>query len=129
MKYKNLLLYLSLVFIISNFTFGQNFSLKGKITAENGEALVGANVILTPGNYGAAADLDGNYKIDGIPSGTYSGKVSFIGYKTSSFQTTINSDKVLNFALQSSYFESKEVVVEVNRAKNRETPVAFSNIE
>ena len=49
---------------------------------ENGEALIGANVILDGTPYGAATDLNGNYFILQIPPGSYKVKFAMIGYQT-----------------------------------------------
>ena len=38
---------------------------------ETGEALVGANVIVTNTNLGAAADIDGKFTIHNIPTGKH----------------------------------------------------------
>ncbi len=54
--------------------------------ADTGEPLIGANVTLVNTNLGAAADINGEYKILNITPGTYSVKFSFVGYQ----------DKVVN---------------------------------
>jgi len=56
-------------------------SLTGKITdKENGEALVGATVMLVGTYKGGAADFNGVYTINNLKPGDYSIKVSFVGY-------------------------------------------------
>ncbi len=56
--------------------------IKGKVTDVNsGEALPGANVILVGTSIGAATDMNGNYTILNVPSGTYKIRASYIGYK------------------------------------------------
>src|SRR5512139_1348411 len=53
----------------------------GKLTDEaTGEPLVGAHVLINGTSYGAETDLDGEYVIIKIPSGTYSITASSIGY-------------------------------------------------
>jgi len=55
--------------------------LNGKvIDADTKEPLIGANVIILNTGMGAATDLDGNYFILNITPGTYSVKVSYVGY-------------------------------------------------
>lgn len=61
--------------------FAQSGTLTGTITdAETGETLVGANVMIEELSRGTATDVDGQYEITGIPSGTYTVNVSYIGY-------------------------------------------------
>ncbi len=60
-------------------------SLQGKVTDENGEPLLFANVVLKKnGNFvtGTETDLDGNYSIGNIDPGTYEVEVSYLGYPT-----------------------------------------------
>jgi hypothetical protein len=60
--------------------FQQDITVKGKVTGENGEALVGANIQVKGTTVGVSTDRDGEFIIN-----TESGAilvVSFIGYKT-----------------------------------------------
>lgn len=57
--------------------------LAGKITdTETGEALIGANVVILNTSLGAACDIDGNYFILNVTSGTYDVQISFVGYSS-----------------------------------------------
>lgn len=51
------------------------------VDAETGESLPGANVLIEETTLGAAADIDGNYRIIGVPVGTYDITASFVGYE------------------------------------------------
>lgn len=89
-----------LIFSLS--VFAQTGTLKGKVVdKEDGEILIGANVILLGTKFGAASDIDGNYEIKNIPVGNYSVKVSFVGYKTYEMKSIrlIASDCILDFEL------------------------------
>ncbi len=58
----------------------------GKITdKKSGDPLPGVNVILKGTYYGAASDINGNFKINAITPGSYLVSVSLIGYKTVEF--------------------------------------------
>ena len=90
--------------------------LAGLVTdASTGEPLIGANVFLPEIQRGAAADLDGNYVILGIPVGQYTVQISFAGYET---QTTtgveISSGRTRQLDAQLSN-SLGEVVVEYER--------------
>ena len=52
------------------------------VDATSGESLPGVNVILKGTYYGAATDINGNFRINNISAGTYNVDVSLIGYKT-----------------------------------------------
>jgi outer membrane receptor protein involved in Fe transport len=67
-------------------------TVKGKLLDENKEPLTGANVILdATRNLYALAGLDGTYIIRNVPPGTYTLKVSFIGYQSQEKIITIVS--------------------------------------
>ena len=48
--------------------------------ALTGEPLIGVNILIVGTNYGAAADMDGNYYIINIPPGIYDMKASMMGF-------------------------------------------------
>lgn len=123
---KFFLLFTVLITVVS---YAQTYDISGKVTDEKGEALVGATVVATPGNYGTTTDKDGKYSLKKLPVNLYTVKVSFVGYSNASAQVSLNNDETLNFTLKSSSLQTGEVIVEVNRARERETPVAFSTID
>ncbi|OZC01856.1 TonB-dependent receptor [Rubricoccus marinus] len=49
------------------------------VDAESGETLIGANIYVPSIERGAATDLDGNYRITGLPAGSYDVQYSFAG--------------------------------------------------
>ena len=53
--------------------------------ADTGEVLIGVNLLLVGTSRGAATGLDGSFLIDGINAGSYSVKVSYIGFETKLF--------------------------------------------
>src|SRR5690606_27325974 len=55
--------------------------LVGRVTDQNGEPLIGANVILDGTNMGAASDIEGYYSIINVRAGTYKIRFRFLGYK------------------------------------------------
>ena len=79
-KFISVLLFL--MFITQN-VFGQSNtgSIIGQILdGSNGEPLIGANVIVQGLTIGAAADIDGGYKINKVPAGNYTLIFSMVGY-------------------------------------------------
>ena len=93
-------------------------TLAGRVTdADTGEGLPGANVIVGGTQLGAATDLDGNYRIIGIPVGQYDVTARFVGYEdetVTNVQISSGYTTEQNFALRSG-IELEEVVVEYER--------------
>ncbi len=85
--------------------------LAGKITDKaNGEALLGAAIVVENTTNGTITDMDGNYNLPLAP-GAYTIVISFISYETTKIQVTIkeNETTYLNQVLA----ESKNVIAEV----------------
>jgi outer membrane receptor protein involved in Fe transport len=96
--------------------YAQSGSLSGNVTdAKTGETLPGVNIILKGTYYGAATDVNGNYRIGGISSGNYTVEVSFIGYKTMQFTGIAIEGKAkqLNIKLEESVLTLDQDVVVV----------------
>ncbi len=111
MKLKILLI----ILIFSTISFAQTGLLAGKvIDASTKEALIGANILITElQNVGAATDIDGNFKFN-VPVGSYSIKVSLIGYE-SIIKTDIiiktNSQSYVEIQLSPTSLKLDEVTV------------------
>jgi TonB-dependent receptor len=113
----NLLSTLNKIMIIVSFlpllAFGQA-TLKGTITdAANNETLIGVNVVVMETSLGAATDIEGQFKIVGIPARILNVKFSCIGYepqvKEIDFSKT--NEVALNIQLKPAIIQGEEVVV------------------
>jgi len=119
-------LFFALMFAATSL-FAQNKSVSGVVTnAQTGEKLLGANVVLLGTNLGAASDLDGKYSIS-APSGKYTLRCSYIGFATQELQIDLTQNTEVNFDLTVTEFTLSLSVI-ADRAKDRETPVAFSDV-
>ncbi len=86
--------------------------------ASTGEALIGVNIIVQGTNLGAATDINGKYFIVNVPVGTYTLKVSMIGYKTQFIKgVEVSSDRVSqqDIKMEPATIESKTIVVTAKR--------------
>ncbi len=122
-------LFLSLVFCLSiNFAYAQQFTITGKITSSvNGEPLNGAVVVLLPTSNNTTADGNGEFTLKNVSKGNYTLKVSHIGYEDYTIDVVISKDIFFPIKMKSSGITTE--VIEVNRAVERQTPVAFTNID
>ncbi|HEY2955353.1 MAG TPA: TonB-dependent receptor [Candidatus Eisenbacteria bacterium] len=97
---------------------GTTGKLSGVVLDAKKQPLAGANVVLVGVPLGAATENDGRYLIFGVPAGTYSVKVSLIGYAATTIQSlAIPADRTttLDVTLTESAVELKEVVVIAKR--------------
>ena len=105
-------------------------ALKGRVRdAETGEPLPGANVYLENADRGTSTGLDGEFEIPGVAEGSHTLVASFIGYEEFRLPLLVAAGAVdLLVELVPEVFRGQEIVVVADRARLRETPVAFSDI-
>jgi hypothetical protein len=93
---------------------------------DTGEELIGANVWLVGTGFGGASGLEGKFKIDNIPLGTYDIKISYMGYggKTVTGLAIPGGDPVtLNVTLLPEAIEIPEIVIEAERIMTSDVAV------
>src|SRR5699024_7021760 len=110
---RKLLLPFLFVAFFANMAFAQTGGITGKVTNEQGEPVPTANVLLVEISRGAATNLQGEYTIDNVEPGTYTLKVSFIGYTEYTAQVTIVPGETLtqNVILKQGAIGLEELVV------------------
>ena len=112
---KNIKLLLT-VFVLSTAIIAQtaNAKLAGIVTDGDGNALVGANVLVEGSDLGAATDELGRYFILDVPVGTYTVRAEYIGYKTyveSNVKTSVGFTTTVDFAMDVASVSGEEVTV------------------
>lgn len=88
--------------------------LSGQVVDNEGNPLIGANVLIEGTTLGAATDFDGYYVIINVRSGTYKVRIGYLGFKSQvSENVRISSDKTtsLDATLEIEVIEGEEVVV------------------
>ncbi|MBN2731256.1 MAG: TonB-dependent receptor [Balneolaceae bacterium] len=75
-------------------------TIEGQVTDASGETLPSANVYLVEIQKGAATDVNGNYTISDIPAGSYTLRVSFIGYQTYTEKVQVQPGQTLTKDVQ-----------------------------
>ena len=105
-------------------------TLKGQVRdAGTGEPLPGANLYLEGTRQGTSADLDGRFEIPGVGEGRQLLIASLIGYGEIRLSVLVGADPVeVLVELAPEVFRGREIVVIADRARLRETPVAFSDV-
>ena len=111
----------------------QKGSISGKVTdSANGNPLIGANVIIDETSQGAASDAKGRYAIKELNPGSYTIRVSYIGYRDymENIEVIDSEKKSLDLALQPEAIEMETYVVTASRRRERveDAPAAISVI-
>lgn len=126
MRYKfdlSILSVLLFFLVFPVYSYSQTGTIKGKIVdAQTNEPLIGASVLIEGTTSGAAADLDGNYIIQNVGTGTYTLIASYVAYQSETKTGIVvksNNETTVDFLLSTDDISLQEVEV-VARA-NRES--------
>ena len=112
-------LFLALFLMINFLAFGQHLTqtVKGKITDIDTQVpITGAYVILMGSEplMGSVTDFDGNFRIDNVPIGRQSFKISFVGYEEvylNEITVTSGQEVIINIPLRESIQKMDEIVI------------------
>lgn len=115
------------VLLTASTVFAQKTRIYGVVKdANSGETLISANVLVADGK-GVVTDFDGKYSIE-VENGDYTMQISYIGYEATSRSVKANGGQLeVNFSLKTVTLNEVRVVADM--ALDRETPVAFTNID
>jgi outer membrane receptor for ferrienterochelin and colicins len=98
----------------------------------NGEHVPFVNVTIDGTTLGTATDATGHFQIIDIPEGTYTVRVSGLGYKTTTQQFTAVSNKTteIKFVIEEDVLGLDEVVVSAdrNQTNRKEAPVVVTTL-
>ena len=106
--------YIVAFYIMGTFLYGQSASISGTVKDSlNGNGLIGANVFIEGTSLGAATMDNGQYQVNNVNLGTYTIKVSYIGYQSKELEITLSEEKdyVQDFSLNYTTVEGKTVEV------------------
>jgi outer membrane receptor for ferrienterochelin and colicins len=102
----------SWIILLPSVIFSQEAGISGHVSESGRSEISGATIIVVGTTIGTASDLSGSYKINKIKPGTYTLRVSLVGYETLERSITImNGDNYADFILKESSINLNEVVV------------------
>jgi iron complex outermembrane recepter protein len=124
-----LLLTYSMFVLLSSISIAQTVS--GTVTdGHSGSPLQHANVLLMPGNHGAATDADGRYAIRNVPKGNYEIVFSYVGYASQRQELRVSDKDIsINAKLNPVSLPGPRIEVSAMRARERFSPVTFANLD
>lgn len=130
---KHLFLFFSFLIVTSSFAFQNTGTLSGYVKdAKTGETIPGATVQVVELETGTITDAQGFFRLENLPTQTFSIQVSFVGYETQTrFNVVIRSggNPDLNFELKELATELGEVVIVANPfQKIEETPLSIQKL-
>lgn len=111
---------LILFLFLSVFAKGQDLTVSGKVTDENGEGIPGVTVVVKGTTSGTITNLDGDYSIDGVSKENVL-LFSFVGMN--SREVLIGSQTTVNVELNNKTVDVEEVVVVGYGTQKKESTV------
>lgn len=116
---KQILLVLSLLF--SYCIYGQNASVSGRVTTEDGQPVSQVNVSLINTRWGIFTNENGDYKLQHITPGTYTIQLSFTGdiLKTQEITLAPGANMELNLSIKHVARQMEEVIIETGKIMNK----------
>jgi len=120
-------LFLSILLAFSFVALSQKTKVHGVVKdAITNEAVIGATIVYAEGK-GVSTDIEGGFDLE-LDNGEYTLKVSYVGYKLIEKKIVANGKSInLTFPMATNELAEIEVVADI--AIQRETPVAFSNVD
>lgn len=116
--------FVSIFFFITTRLTAQTGTIEGIVVdKKTGESIIGATILLESLNKGVSTDINGKFKLDGIPAGNYKLRASYISYETVELTDVITSPgkiSTVNIAMAEAFAELKEVVVLSTKRMNSE---------
>jgi len=114
-----ILLGIVVALILTISSFGQSAqTIRGRVVDEiNKTPLIGVNIMVIGAGealLGAATDVDGNYRIENVPVGRQTIKITYIGYEEQvipNVLVTAGKEVILNLSLTESVSQLSEIVV------------------
>ncbi len=119
--------FILLAFQCISFVAFSQFNLSGTVTDNNGNPLIGANVILKGTYFGTVTGENGKFVLSNIDSEIIEIRVSFIGYKTKDLKVNVNQTNNLEIDLKKEAYLAEEIIVSATRVKSG-VPVAHTNL-
>jgi hypothetical protein len=121
MKYFWITFLFAIQITYAQITYAQNTgAISGTILDKNSqETLIGATLSVEGTELGTSTDIDGSYRVEGIPVGSYNIVATYVGYKSfTKFNIVVTSgnDNIINFQMEEESVELEGAVVTSNRS-------------
>ncbi|HEX4888236.1 MAG TPA: TonB-dependent receptor [Luteibaculaceae bacterium] len=123
LRFRWVVLFQLLFILLANSVLAQEkkYTISGVITdGNNGESLIGATVQLINTNLGTVTNTYGFYSLS-APAGSYTLRVSYIGFSNFEQEIKLTSDLKFNASLTTKAIEAQMVVISGNATKNVES--------
>lgn len=125
---RKVFLLILLMILVSFSANAQSLKLTGTVkNADTKETITNATIELVPGQFKVKTDANGTYEIKGLNPINYTIVVNYVGFEQYTATFDMKADMTYDVLLKSGGLSTD--VIEINRAIERETPVAFTDVD
>jgi outer membrane receptor protein involved in Fe transport len=119
------------LFIVTSLTAATGKIAGRVVTFSDQEPIGYVSVKIQQLEIGAYTKENGTYLIQNVPEGKYTVEFTLVGMKKleKEIEVVANETSVLNVKMRKEAIATEGISVSANRAKKRETPIAFTNIK
>lgn len=121
---QHFLMTLAVVLFSTASVFAQQAIVTGKIVDENGEAMIGASVIVPGTSQGVSSDVDGYFR---LKTDAKVIEINFVGYATKTIKLDAKT-KLGTIKMEPDAVALQDVIISQSIAVQRKTPVAVSTV-
>jgi len=118
---------LFLFLLIPLISIAQN-DFSGTVTSDEGEALIGATLVIPTLNKSTVTDIDGGFVFRKIPDGNYEVVIEYLGYEKLIFQLSAPATEREKIVLKAKSFVLEDINVKGTWATDK-TPIAYKNVD
>ncbi|MGN1246147.1 MAG: TonB-dependent receptor domain-containing protein [Muribaculaceae bacterium] len=109
-----------MIVVAGTMMMAQGAVIRGKVTDDAGEPLIGATVRIENGTTTTITDIDGNYELPGLRNGRCTVVAEYVFYQTGKQEVNLDRMATVDFALRPESQQLGEVVVSREVKRNTE---------
>lgn len=125
---KRVVLFFYLICLAVSSFAQESSSISGRVTDPAGQPLAGAAVTILNTSFGVTTGNDGTFRFTGLKNGSYSLRISFLGYVAKTKEVNLRNEANVEITLNPSTYMTGEVLVNATRAGDH-APLAYSAID
>ncbi|SDG56310.1 TonB-dependent receptor [Psychroflexus sediminis] len=115
--------------LVSLTSFSQSYSISGEVRDAGRNLISGANVMIPELNKGTVTNSKGEYQLNTIPEGSYTLKVTYLGFETIEKLIEVSGDMQLDVTLNEANYMLDGIMVSAQKREqmNKEVPIAITS--
>lgn len=115
--------------LVSLTSFSQSYSISGEVRDAERNLISGANVMIPELNKGTVTNSKGEYQLNTIPEGSYTLKVTYLGFETIEKLIEVSGDMQLDVTLNEANYMLDGIMVSAQKREqmNKEVPIAITS--